>query len=324
MIMMKRNSASWLVAAVTITALAPDASSAQTAPDGRSCHAVTGNPRLGGVVLFGGARVCGRDVLADSTLWVLQGPLWARIDIPFNGTREDVLLGFDSRRGTLLLYGGRNGPTVHRDTWEFDGRQWRSLTMTGPGPIEHAAAAYDSVRGRWVLFGGGSRSGAWPRETWEWDGTRWSANSAIGPVARVGHSMAAASNGGVYLYGGFNESGSLTDFWRWNGEQWSRIDSAGPAHTEGPALFALRGDTIALVAAQARGEPNAGNYRVWRWAENRWAPWGNAGPPGRIGQGIAYDPLRRRIVLYGGAAQGAQTSLSDVWEFDGTSWHRIR
>jgi hypothetical protein len=136
--------------------------------------------------------------------------------------------------------------------------------------------------------------------------------------------MTAASSGGVYLYGGFNESGSLTDFWRWNGEQWSRIDSAGPAHTEGPALFALPGDTIALVSAHTAGEPNAGNYRAWRWAQNRWVPWGNPGPPGRIGHGIAYDPLRRRIVLYGGATQGAQTSSTDVWEFDGTSWHRIR
>lgn len=61
-----------------------------------------------------------------------------------------------------------------------------------------------------------------------------------------------------------------------------------------------------------------------RSAERRWVRWGNAGPAGRVGQGVAYDPLRRRIVLYGGAADGGQAFFTDIWEFDGTSWQRLR
>jgi hypothetical protein len=42
----------------------------------------------------------------------------------------------------------------------------------------------------------------------------------------------------------------------------------------------------------------------------------------RIGQGLAYDAARRRVVLFGGAAEGAGRSFGDLWEFDGRSWRQ--
>ena len=284
-------------------------------PAARSCHAMTWSPQLRGVVIYGGARLCGRDVVQDSSLWLWQGSSWRRLGaLPFS--REDAIVVFDSRRGRHLLFGGRNAGAVHEDTWELDGTRWRLVAPDGPGRVEHSAAAFDSTRGRVVLFGGGSRTGTWPRGTWEFDGTRWAQVDSSGPQPRVGHAI-AATPGGVVIYGGFNEAAQFRDLWRWDGRRWARLDSAGPADSEGQTLVSLGRDSLALVAAQS------GRYQVWVWTSGRWSARGNAGPPARTGLNVAYDPVRRRIVLFGGAVEGAQQSSGEVWEFDGATWSRV-
>ena len=312
-----------LVASLAALGIAPTEQARPQQPSGRSCHSMAFSPRQAGIIVYGGSRVCGRDVLSDSALWLWSGDGWRRLANDFPGAREDVMLVADLRRGGVVLFGGRNGPTVHEDTWGWNGTAWRRLAVSGPGRVEHAGAAFDSSRGQVVLFGGGTRDGAMQRRTWLFDGTQWALGDSGGPAARVAHSMVSAPGniGGVLLYGGFNAAGSFRDLWHWNGRRWSLVDSAGPADSEGPALLRLAGDTIALVSAHGAGSA-AGAYRVWLWDGRRWIARGASGPPARIGQGAAYDPLRRRIVLFGGAAEGASQSTSDVWEFDGTVWRR--
>lgn len=60
-------------------------------------------------------------------------------------------------------------PTLLRDLWEWDGRNWTNVSTDGPpsgGGLP--GLTYDEARGRLVLFGGGGLEG-----TWEWDGVRW-------------------------------------------------------------------------------------------------------------------------------------------------------
>ena len=45
-------------------------------------------------------------------------------------------------------------------------------------------------------------------------------------------------------------------------------------------------------------------------------------PVPRTGAATAYDPLRGRLVLFGGSAAGG-VKLDDTWEWDGDSWTRI-
>jgi len=40
--------------------------------------------------------------------------------------------------------------------------------------------------------------------------------------------------------------------------------------------------------------------------------------------GVAYDERRAVLVLFGGGAADGSTLYNDTWEFDGTSWRRIR
>src|SRR6185436_2803826 len=48
-------------------------------------------------------------------------------------------------------------------------------------------------------------------------------------------------------------------------------------------------------------------------------------PPARELHSMAYDPERRRVVMFGGLGAGAigrDERLDDVWEWDGTDWER--
>ena len=275
-----------------------------------------------GVVVFGGSRFCGTDIVTDSAVWQWNGSTWSALPAAFPGRREDALLIYDSRRKVLVLHGGRAGPQVHRDTWEWNGSSWaRRSDGSGdtPGPLEHAAVAFDSARGRVVVFGGGTRDRQLHATVWEWDGRRWQRHSASGPAARVGHSMTGAG-AGVYMYGGFNEAGSLADLWKWNGTAWERIHDAGPTHTEGMAL--ANTGTGLLVVGAGTGEAGPGSpLKVWRFAGGTWSELPGAGPP----QGGAGCRLRcgtpQAGVVRRSRAKRASRPI-ELWEFDESGWRR--
>lgn len=64
---------------------------------------------------------------------------------------------------------------------------------------------------------------------------------------------------------------------------------------------------------------------TWAWNGTSWTKLSPAiSPPARQGAAMAYDPVRGRIVLFGGADSWAiATLLADTWEWDGTSWRDV-
>jgi hypothetical protein len=166
---------------------------AQPAP--RACYSAAATPA--GMVIWGGARACGVDVLSDSSVWRWNGTRWQSFAGPPIVPREDALLipGPDS---TLTLIGGRRAGVVYSDVWRFDGRRWlHSTPAGGPGELQHGSAAYDPVRKRIVVFGGAV--GRTPNgRTWEFDGAAWHAFDVPGPAPRVAHGMTwSADDGGA-------------------------------------------------------------------------------------------------------------------------------
>jgi hypothetical protein len=275
-----------------------------------------------GVVVFGGSGFCGTSLIADSAFWSWNGRTWSSLHGVFPGRREDALLIYDNQRKVLVLHGGRASGHVYNDTWEWNGSSWirrSDGTTNSPAPLEHAAAAFDSTRGRVVLFGGGTQDRKLHNTVWEWDGSRWYQDSALGPAARVGHSM-AGGNGGVFLYGGFNESGSLADLWKWNGTGWEQVHKAGPTFTEGMALVST--ETGLLVVGSGTGEVAPGApLKVWKFAAAAWSELRGTGPVLRVGMGVAYDIERRKLVLFGGAVPNGPAA-NELWEFDADGWRR--
>jgi hypothetical protein len=312
------------VTAGTILLASLCAQTAHAAPGARACHAATNAPALGGLIVFGGALQCGRNVLPDDTLWLWNGATWTALAHGGPSAREDAQMTFDSRRNTLVLYGGRRDGAIYSDTWEWNrAAGWRRITSTtNPGALEHAAITFDSLRGRAVLFGG-ALGRTFQAATWEWDGRSWSKReAAVVPDARIAHSMTwSASLRSVVLYGGFSQTRQYTDLWRWNGTRWTRIDTAGPTYSEGPSLAAGRQGL--LVAGP--GVIDTGAIRVWRYADARWTPVaaasdGGAAPPTLIGAQLTYDS-RRDVYVWSGGALPSVPRIRLV-EFGGNRWRR--
>ncbi len=46
-------------------------------------------------------------------------------------------------------------------------------------------------------------------------------------------------------------------------------------------------------------------------------------PPARYGHDVAYDPIRGRVVLFGGFVASGTPRLGDTWEFNGTTWTQV-
>ena len=61
---------------------------------------------------------------------------------------------------------------------------------------------------------------------------------------------------------------------------------------------------------------------TWIWDGSTWTQHAaGLNPPSRAGHAMAYDPARRRVVMFGGDA--GSTFLNDTWEWDGTRWQLV-
>jgi hypothetical protein len=60
---------------------------------------------------------------------------------------------------------------------------------------------------------------------------------------------------------------------------------------------------------------------LWAWDGARWTCVAADGPPGRAEGKLVLDPVRNRLVLFGGRRTGLRSELlSDTWEWDGQRW----
>jgi len=212
---------------------------------------------------------------------------------------------------------------------------------------DSVALAYDETRDRVVAFGGNHQLE--PARTWEWDGIAWLdvTPTSGSPPKRLAHAMAYDPvSQAVLLFGGLSLDLATTyaDTWEWNGIRWlQRHPEQGPGCSppQPPCVPHAR-HAHAMVTDHARsrivlfggGNRNAPPSQVlkrdtWEWDGIRWREVVVLAPPGpRISHALAYDGLRRRVVLFGGAETidppaNPNQWLRDAWEWDGTGWTQI-
>jgi DNA-binding transcriptional ArsR family regulator len=309
--------------------------STPTSPAARAVHALaplssSARDKSGGNVLLFGGSVSG--AFSDETwTFTYQTEEWWRLQTPTTppARANHALAPLGPGRG-ILMYGGNGtgrGPGL-ADTWIFDtaAGDWRSIPGAGgPGARVAHAMAWDPLSQKAILFGGLGENGTARNDTWAFDplSERWSEVPATGaPSPRWRHSLAFSSAfGKVILAGGLDGGTYSLDL---QARQWTDIKALSPprgqfagslayfeeigwlVHYGGavdaspPPQWTLSGDTNHL------DEPGDGKWWYWNSATR---------PPARAAHSMAYDPVNKGIVMFGGVNSSA-SHLAETWILD--------
>jgi hypothetical protein len=297
-------------------------------------------------------------LLSDSWLYELSGGAWLlRATIPGTLT-YDRAAGFDASTGRVIVFGGwlaSGGNNTNTLAWDGTTLVTLSPATTPPGRSEHTLAT-DPGNGELLLLGGADYFSPqqWLTDVHAWTGSDWSPRTPL-PIARR-HPAAAAFAGLLYLFGGELEPTGgaaqahshelllLAGAGAWatlplpatgrlaahdpvrartvsvdadrtlefDGDAWADVGIGFPGSGEVAALafFPPAGHIVAIDGAGA----------TWRYDGSTWTAIATplALSP-RTGCGLAYDPTRQRLVLFGGLDAGLG-ALDDVWEWDGAAW----
>ena len=101
--------------------------------------------------------------------------------------------------------------------------------------------------------------------------------------------------------------------------------AAPTVRTETAVAYDTSRDRVVLFGGESSATGPALDD-TWEWDGGTWllrTP--QHRPPARHGHALAYDPLRRRVVLFGGViSDPLHQYRDDTWEWDGTDWTELR
>jgi hypothetical protein len=324
-------------------------------PSARHGHRMVFDRARQQTVLFAGEDASGRigDTWAwDGTAWAQQSPATVPDARAFHAMVYQEHAGGGA--GRILMAGGSTGPTFEhlpRDTWEWDGHDWRLRTKPGPGARILHSVLYDTVRDETLVVNGefAEPEGA----VWGWNGEVWRRHTrGGGPGHQYYHAAAFdTARGQIVLFGG---TGTSTSTWTWNAQGWTEHNVPGPSPRLWPAMAydAVRDRTVL-----SGGWFNQQNLTdTWEWDGTQWQQIGVPGGGGglmtfdsiagriiKVAQGgtfaydgaawvqltdgsivnqataIAFDPVRNRTVIFG----MGNWAMNQTWEFDGEVWSQI-
>jgi len=248
---------------------------------------------------------------------------------------------YDPAMGATLLFGGSTYGALYGDTWTFSKTTgWVQLAPdVSPPPLQGASMAYDPATETVVLFGGSldrvGQSGTNSDATWTWDGVTWTQQfPPVSPPARswnATNGMVFDSHlGKVVLFGGATEQFVMfNDTWEWDGSSktWTQ---QFPANSPSPRAATLTYDEATNEVMFFGGWTNGVDYNdTWTyngvdWLEQQPATVTQA----RADNGLAFDPILKRVVLYGGLAGACEDCgegrLNDTWLWNGQNWTQVQ
>src|SRR5262249_40531958 len=104
---------------------------------------------------------------------------------------------------------------------------------------------------------------------------------------------------------------------------WEQVDPRPPARSFHALAHDISRNRIVLFGGSSLSTGLV-TGDTWEWDGRAWVDVTPAvGPPARRGHAMTYDGARRRVVLFGGRAQGSGAYLSDTWEWDGREWTEV-
>jgi hypothetical protein len=292
-------------------------------PMARAYHSAIYDPVRDRMVVFGGYDGSGlrNDVwalsLAGTLIWSSLAPSGAP-----PCARDAHTAIYDPVRDRMVVFGGGDGlyrNSVRNDVWALSlagTPAWSALVPSGAPPIARSghSAIYDPVRDRMVVFGGVDES--WYRnDTWalSLNTPQWTelAPSGTPPSVRCFHSaiydpvrdrMVVLSGWGEY--DGYSRL--RYDVWALSlagSPAWSASMPPGPACYQHSAIHDPVRDRMVVFGGAEGVDP--GRDHVWMLSLASPPTWTRLAPSGtppvpRDAHAAIYDPVRNRVVVFGG------------------------
>ncbi len=302
-----------------------------TLPPARMGHTAIYDPVRDHMIVFGGYN--GSDLSDVWQLSLAEGGAWTQ-QFPTGtnpGPRGYASAVYDPASDTMLLLCGRHGSTYYNDVWRLSlaatPMMWTSVGPSGvpPAPRDAQSAIYDPTRGRIVIFGG--YSPIFRRDVWALTlgpSPGWSELQPTGSLPRArAYAVAVydAPNDRMLVFGGDDSTTYRHDTWQlaFSGTpmMWTELLPSGvpPAGRSAPGAVI---DPVAQRMVLFGGGPVVKGSTVqyddtWAMTLNGTPVWTNSitEPGTRESPSVIYDPLRRRMILFGGYT--GSTYLNDTW-----------
>ncbi|HPM46758.1 MAG TPA: lectin-like protein [bacterium] len=145
----------------------------------------------------------------------------------------------------------------------------------------------------------------------------------------------------LLVFGGRTVSdGSSMELWFndlavWNGDKWKIIETEGqtPDKSENASMVYFEAKDQYVLFGGSKNIDMVQYYysQTWIWTGNYWINTGKTGPKARDNGAMAYDPVRKKAVLFGGRdpygtinpIDGHKYADDGTWEWDGETWLNI-
>ncbi len=293
-----------------------------------------------------------------------QDGRWTRLE-PTEMTAAVSGVDYEAAMARLCLVKGgdlRQSAAAYWTARDYDPvtNTWIEFQPVGPTPppLLGYSAADDPVTRRGIIFGGTDvpgvivPGGGFTFRTvavmWAWDyaSATWTELEPSGPVppSRLGAGMAFdPTTRRLIMFGGWKDidfpktTGQvgtfLNDTWAYDpvANTWTELKPSGtlpsPRQPDGMLYDPATGRI--LVFGGAGGETGAQND-IWAYEPtgNRWIELNPRGPrpEKRWGAGIAYDAMRRQVILFGGSPADQSKYYADTWLYDvaGNAWTELK
>lgn len=296
-------------------------------PSPRTGAAMAFDAASGKMVLFGGRS-------DDSSTWTWDGRHWSQVKLTSGpAPRLEANMAYDAVHQAVVLRGGVNGL---RETWTWNGTRWLLMSPTVDAPVWSVGGgnqplAWDAER-HLILLYAYTRFPEWGgtdiselNQVWSWDGSTWAQVQTTGD-APANHGMQGAglaydSARRQLVFFGHDNTTRAPMTWVLDGATWRVASTSGP----GDLWFSLAADdghsNIVLFGS---------NGDTWTWDGAKWTAQNPTHAPSpRVGAVMAYDTVRRVVVLFGGGmpsgyfGYSTEPSLNDTWTWNGIDWTRL-
>ena len=243
---------------------------------------------------------------------------------PSSVGREGPHLAYDSASKEVMLFGGQGNYGIgwssqygqRADLHRFDSAasQWQVVVPSRPGSAGRTMA-YDSVRGVTVLHGQPTGSSpTWERTLFGWTPVVHAPGTF--PVDGGEGRLADTGLGRVLLFGGYETGAPSNQTWTFDGTAWQQIPSGLVPARIHHAVVGIDGihhsDRVFLFG----GRTDFGGTALddtWVWQTGGWTQTVSAvKPPPLYHHAVAYDPVRDRVVLFGGLERERRPQPPDL------------